>query len=480
MAHRFRTVYFRSIGVIMGTEVAQSTETGQGYSRRTAFTLWFGAAVAVALGLYTVLSSFVPLLTSYVSYRVLILGMLTASGMPLAVFMWQQPNSCGGKDEDDCESSRPLRKEAGITLVFICLVTAYVLASSAFSWVINPAVTRILVLSAAFVSILCYFAIAKIARRRDLNLVVSDGRAQSDRIVHRFFTSLGIFLLFPVYIVAIFIFPSLQGRTETSIIFSGLAGSCLIGLWSVSKDIRELGNILEKASEVASGDMEELIETPRDGELAELANAFNVVIAERNETIRKLEEANKRAERLASRIRERALMDDLTGIHNRRFFWEEFNKEISRADRTGRSVAVAVLDVDNFKSYNDTFGHPAGDSLLKELAQLIQDNIRASDTLCRYGGDEFTVILSDVGEEGSMASEKAEKSIQRARKCVEKQDYGGGGEDRVTLSAGLAVYPEDGHSVEEMVRRADRRLYRAKRAGKNSLCSGKYCAPVAS
>ena len=459
----------------MVAKSTQSTESDKECSRQTAFTLWFGAAVAVTLALYTVLSSFLPVLTTYVSYRVLILGMLAASGMPMAVFVWKQPD-LSEEEDDNGSTSAPLRTEAGVTLVFICLVTAYVLSSFVFSWILSPAVTRILVLSSAFVSLLCYFAIAKIARRRELNLVVSAGAAQSDRIVHRFFTSLAIFLLFPVYIVVVFLFPSLQGRVETSIIFSGLAGACLIGLWSVSKDIRELGNILEKASEVASGDMEGLIETPRDGELAELANAFNIVIAERNETIRKLEEANNRAERLANRIRKRALIDDLTGVHNRRFFWEEFKKEVNRADRTGQSVALAVLDIDNFKSYNDTFGHPAGDDLLKELAQLIEDNIRSSDTLCRYGGDEFTVILPNTGEGSSMTKEKAAKSIQRARESVERQRYGGIGEGHVTLSAGLALYPEDGHSVEEVVRRADRMLYQAKRAGKNNLCSDRTCS----
>ena len=431
----------------------------------------FGAIVAFALGLYTILSGVLTSLNSYLSYRVLVLGMMGAAALPVVVFLWR----CrAGDTADGYGSSVSSPAEAEITLLFIGGVIAYVLTSFGFPDILTTEITRILVLSAAFLCLLSYFAIHKVVRRTKMTLMVSAGLARSERIAHRFFTSLGIFLLFPFYIVTILYFPSLRGRLETIIVFCGLTAACLIGFWSVSRDVMELANLLGRASKVAEGKENELLDVPREGELAELANSFNVILAERDETIEKLEEAKERIEKLAGRVRQQAVIDGLTGAYNRRYFQMQFKREMERAERNGQNLGLGMIDVDKFKDFNDTHGHPAGDRMLKKLAELIQENIRDSDTVCRYGGDEFTVILPETGE-GPMNRKNGRKILQRVKKAVENHEFEGGQglsgpiRDHITISAGLAMFPHDARDAEEVVIHADRMLYRAKEEGRNRL-----------
>ena len=265
------------------------------------FPVRLGSGVVGGLGLYTILSFFLPSLNAYLSYRVLVLGLMVAATLPLTVFMVRYQHAPESEKAGMWSFPRGAT-EARITILFIGAVTAYVGGSFMFPSYLPVEGARILVLSATVICLLCYFAVAKIIRRKQVTLAVSTGFARADRIAHRFYTSLGIFLLFPLCMFVTFAFPSLQGHAATAIVASGLTAAGLIGFWSVSKDVQELGHILEKAGKVARGKVNDIIETDRDGELTQLADAFNIIIAERNETIKKLEEAKQRIETLVQRV----------------------------------------------------------------------------------------------------------------------------------------------------------------------------------
>ncbi|RDV83409.1 GGDEF domain-containing protein [Ammonifex thiophilus] len=157
-------------------------------------------------------------------------------------------------------------------------------------------------------------------------------------------------------------------------------------------------------------------------------------------------------------VKELAERDELTGLYNRRKFWEIFLKELERAKRYQRKLAVLLLDVDNFKDYNDAFGHLAGDECLRRLGEVIKKEIRASDTAARYGGEEFVILLVETGGEGAVAV--AERLRRRVEGIGKKEPF-------PTISLGVAVFPEDAQSAEVLLTCADNALYTAKRSGKN-------------
>lgn len=166
---------------------------------------------------------------------------------------------------------------------------------------------------------------------------------------------------------------------------------------------------------------------------------------------------------------EQAIRDELTQIYNYRYFKEELEREINRSDRFKTHFSLLMLDIDFFKQYNDSFGHLAGDQLLKQLSELLQQNIRTTDTISRYGGEEFTIIMP--GLEKSAAYQIAEKlRVLVAEYAFSFNEKAVG--RTVTISIGLASYPEDATDPQELVRIADTALYKAKRAGRNKVLPG--------
>lgn len=163
-----------------------------------------------------------------------------------------------------------------------------------------------------------------------------------------------------------------------------------------------------------------------------------------------------------------ALIDGLTGIHNRRYFDEQLEKEIGRNFRTGSSLSVIMMDIDHFKEFNDHYGHGAGDHCLKEVARSLTDTLsRPGDTLCRYGGEEFVALLP--GSDRAGAGVVAERLRQAVESLSIANQYSGVG-DVVTLSLGVASVEPTGEqktTVESLLKRADEALYTAKRAGRN-------------
>lgn len=170
--------------------------------------------------------------------------------------------------------------------------------------------------------------------------------------------------------------------------------------------------------------------------------------------------------RQVEEIRRLTIVDDLTSAFNHRHFQDALEKEIHRHERTGHDFAVAMLDIDNFKRINDTFGHPVGDDMLRGIVAELMLNARDTDIVSRYGGEEFAIIFPDT----PLAS--ARDAATRMLELVARREFNIpqiGRALRVTVSVGVAVYPHDGLTATDLVARADSALYFAKKNGKNQV-----------
>ena len=168
---------------------------------------------------------------------------------------------------------------------------------------------------------------------------------------------------------------------------------------------------------------------------------------------------------LRKKLERQSIRDGLTGLFNRHFMQIAFDRELARATRRKTTLAVLMLDVDHFKQFNDQFGHAAGDTVLKEVARVIGSSVRAEDLVCRYGGEEFTVILPDIGLEA--ARDRAE--MVRSAVADLRTRIGHDIRREVTISIGGALFPREGQTTDELLKRADAALYRAKHEGRNKV-----------
>jgi diguanylate cyclase (GGDEF)-like protein/PAS domain S-box-containing protein len=169
--------------------------------------------------------------------------------------------------------------------------------------------------------------------------------------------------------------------------------------------------------------------------------------------------------RVESALRELSVRDPLTGLFNRRYLEETLNRELLRAARGQRAVGVIMADIDHFKRFNDTYGHLAGDDLLREVGGYLGQHIRGADIACRYGGEEFTIILPDATIE--MTRQRAEHLRQGAKRITIK--FSDQPVDAPTLSLGVAGYPTHGKTVVEVLAAADAALYEAKESGRDQV-----------
>jgi diguanylate cyclase (GGDEF)-like protein len=167
--------------------------------------------------------------------------------------------------------------------------------------------------------------------------------------------------------------------------------------------------------------------------------------------------------RLRETLRSQAIRDPLTGLFNRRYMEETLERELNRVKRQGAPLGVIMMDLDHFKQYNDTYGHSAGDDLLSALGSLIKSQIREEDIACRYGGEEFLLILPGTSMEVTL--ERAEI----LRQAVQEMHLRYRSLKPITLSLGVAVYPDHGDTGLEIIQAADAALYRAKQAGRDRV-----------
>lgn len=167
---------------------------------------------------------------------------------------------------------------------------------------------------------------------------------------------------------------------------------------------------------------------------------------------------------LQSTLEEQATIDPLTGLYNRRYLDTAIARELARCKREKLPLALIMIDVDHFKKVNDTYGHPGGDEVLKKLAALLLESIRATDVACRYGGEEFLLLLPGMSPE--MAAARADKwRMAFAELIVRLDDL----PMQATISLGISNYPQHGDSLTELAHCADLALYRAKNDGRNRV-----------
>jgi diguanylate cyclase (GGDEF)-like protein len=173
-----------------------------------------------------------------------------------------------------------------------------------------------------------------------------------------------------------------------------------------------------------------------------------------------------RLDLVQDRLRRLAITDDLTHAFNRRYFFEAAEREMARARRTGEAFSVVILDMDDFKQINDTYGHMVGDVVLQKVAALCLANARAMDTFARYGGEEFVFLLPRM--ERAQALKFCERIQQALTQSQVKQN---GNEIHFSASIGVGTYEPGVADVDSLVTRADRAMYKAKARGKNTIVS---------
>jgi len=169
--------------------------------------------------------------------------------------------------------------------------------------------------------------------------------------------------------------------------------------------------------------------------------------------------------KLREALKDQSIRDPLTGLYNRRFMQESLDRELLRARRTNRSFTVMFIDIDHFKRFNDSFGHDAGDLVLQVFAKALTNHFRGGDIICRYGGEEFALVLPDSSLKDSerrandLRIEVKKLSIKHRNKVLQP----------ITFSVGLAAFPEHGSTVEELFRVADKCLYDSKTQGRDRI-----------
>ncbi|MFA5844434.1 MAG: GGDEF domain-containing protein [Coriobacteriia bacterium] len=170
-----------------------------------------------------------------------------------------------------------------------------------------------------------------------------------------------------------------------------------------------------------------------------------------------------------------SITDELTGLYNYRFLQQRLDQEVERTRRYGKDLSFLMIDVDDFKAYNDTFGHVAGDKALEELGEVLRTSVREVDIVARYGGEEFSVLLPETDASGAFVV------AEKVREAVEQHgfvDVDGARTVRLTISVGLASYPVHGEDRESLLREADEALYQAKTTGKDRVRSPRVAAAV--
>ena len=169
--------------------------------------------------------------------------------------------------------------------------------------------------------------------------------------------------------------------------------------------------------------------------------------------------------RLRESLRQQSIRDPLTGLYNRRYMNETMRHELSWAQRKNSNLALAIIDVDHFKQFNDSYGHDAGDYVLQGVATVLEEHVRQSDVVCRFGGEEFVVLLPGISH--ALAQERAGDLLAAIRNL--ELQHGGRPLGQITASLGLAFYPIHGNTPETLIEAADAALYQAKAAGRNQV-----------
>jgi diguanylate cyclase (GGDEF)-like protein len=224
--------------------------------------------------------------------------------------------------------------------------------------------------------------------------------------------------------------------------------------------VRPLDRLIEGARKVASGQLDVDLPVAGSDEVGYLTKVFNGMVWRLREGRQELDAKNEKLLQQNEELEKLSLTDVLTGLANRRFLVQQLNEEALRFRRTKKEFSVLMADVDHFKQYNDTFGHPAGDEVLKKVARILQTAVREVDCVARYGGEEFCVMLPETAATGAVIL--AERICER----VAAAEFPG---QKITLSLGVASLPDNGDTPDAVIAAADEALYQAKREGRNRV-----------
>ena len=230
---------------------------------------------------------------------------------------------------------------------------------------------------------------------------------------------------------------------------------------------RPLDRLTTAAAEVAAGDLAVDLPEGGSGEVGSLTAVFNHMVSRLREGRRAIDEINETLRRKNEELERLSITDGLTGLANHRFLMQRLKEEGTRANRHNREFCVLMADVDHFKSYNDTFGHPAGDDVLKKVASILRSCTRSMDCAARYGGEEFAVVLPETAIAGAV------EVAERIRARVAQERFDG---RQITLSLGVAEFPAHAAEPQELISAADRALYEAKHAGRDRVVAAKMLA----
>ncbi|MEJ2086208.1 MAG: diguanylate cyclase, partial [Acidobacteriota bacterium] len=222
---------------------------------------------------------------------------------------------------------------------------------------------------------------------------------------------------------------------------------------------RPIDALIAGAKAAADGDLSRQIPVSSRDQIGYLTQVFNKMTSSLLDSRQKLEKMTR--------------TDELTGLPNRRELDRMFSTELGRAERSDRRMSVLMLDLDNFKQFNDQYGHLKGDSLLSEASHFLNLNLRPTDIATRYGGEEFVILLPETTKR--QAAALAERLRQQFAEACQEADESS---PWVTISIGVATWPEDGKTREALIRAADTALYSAKRAGRNRVRTAVFPAPL--
>lgn len=228
--------------------------------------------------------------------------------------------------------------------------------------------------------------------------------------------------------------------------------------------VRPLDRLIGGADKVAAGDLDVDLPVTTHGELGYMTEVFNNMVTHLRQGREQLAAINDTLRQRNLELHELSITDGLTGLYNRKHLMETLGREVERSKRYKKPFAVLMIDIDLFKQYNDTFGHLAGDEVLKKMAKIFRDAVRGADYSARYGGEEFLIMLPET------ATDEAVQAAERIRQCVEEEAFSAGDREiAITVSIGIAVFPEQGDDPESVIKNADAALYEAKKGGRNKV-----------
>jgi diguanylate cyclase (GGDEF)-like protein len=228
--------------------------------------------------------------------------------------------------------------------------------------------------------------------------------------------------------------------------------------------VRPLNRLTSGAGKVATGDLDVDVPVNSRSEVGYLTEVFNDMVARLRQGREELASINETLRQKNVELHEISITDSLTRLYNRKHLMETLDREVTRSERYSHPFSLLIIDIDHFKKYNDTYGHLAGDEVLRRLASVFKETIRSSDYAARYGGEEFIIILPEISPEQGV------EAAERIRRKVGEQRFEGDGEAiEVTISVGVASYPENGEDAETVIRNADEALYEAKKLGRNQV-----------